>query len=110
MAGKVCGVVLAVLFSSIPALAWAQTGATFYKGRETHLLVGAAAGGGYDLYARFYARHLPTFLPGIRVVVENLPTAGGLAMENTLFNQSIDRKSTRLNSSHTDISRMPSSA
>ena len=27
-----------------------------------------------------------------------------------VFNDKIDRKSTRLNSSHTDISRMPSSA
>ena len=66
----------------------AQTAAEFYKGREVHMLVGAAAGGGYDTYARFYARHLPEFLPGIRMIVENLPSAGGLSMENTLYAQS----------------------
>jgi tripartite-type tricarboxylate transporter receptor subunit TctC len=81
---------LAVLWIfSAPSVATAQTAAEFFKGREMHLLVGAAAGGGYDLYARFFARHLPNFLPGVsRVIVENLPTAGGLAMENTLFIQS----------------------
>jgi tripartite-type tricarboxylate transporter receptor subunit TctC len=74
---------------SAPAVATAQTAAEFFKGREMHLLVGAAAGGGYDFYARFFARHLPNFVPGVtRVIVENLPTAGGLAMENTLFSQS----------------------
>ena len=34
----------------------------------------------------------------------------GLNIDNNLFELSLDRKSTRLNSSHTDISRMPSSA
>ena len=33
-----------------------------------------------------------------------------LGMFSQVINHSIDRKSTRLNSSHTDISRMPSSA
>lgn len=77
--------------AALPAMAQAP-GATadtaFFKGRDVRLLVGAAAGGGYDLYARFFARHLPEFLPVGHVIVENLPTAGGLAMENTLFNQS----------------------
>jgi tripartite-type tricarboxylate transporter receptor subunit TctC len=72
--------------ASAPAAA--QPAAEFYKGRELHLLVGAAAGGGYDLYARFFARHLPDALPGVRVIVENMPSAGGLAMENTLYAQS----------------------
>ena len=31
-------------------------------------------------------------------------------IDNKAFNSRVDRKSTRLNSSHTDISRMPSSA
>ena len=38
-----------------------------------------------------------------------LPLFDSLAME-VIANSSPDRKSTRLNSSHTDISRMPSSA
>jgi tripartite-type tricarboxylate transporter receptor subunit TctC len=56
---------LAVLWIfSAPSVATAQTAAEFFKGREMHLLVGAAAGGGYDLYARFFARHLPNFSAG----------------------------------------------
>ena len=35
---------------------------------------------------------------------------GGLVAARHLANAGVDRKSTRLNSSHTDISRMPSSA
>ena len=34
----------------------------------------------------------------------------GKLLSNARFAESLDRKSTRLNSSHTDISRMPSSA
>ena len=80
---------LAVCALLLPTLAMAQTADTaFYKSRDVRLLVGAAAGGGYDLYARFYARKLPDFLPVAHVIVENLPTAGGLAMENTLYTQS----------------------
>ena len=39
-----------------------------------------------------------------------LTQAGGLVFSNRRFVSARDRKSTRLNSSHTDISRMPSSA
>jgi tripartite-type tricarboxylate transporter receptor subunit TctC len=75
-----------VLGTTIPA--FAETSAEFYKGRDVRLLIGAAAGGGYDIYGRFFARHLPDFLPGKpHVIVENLPSAGGLAMENTLYAQ-----------------------
>ena len=37
-------------------------------------------------------------------------TLSGLGVTGTFAAGSLDRKSTRLNSSHTDISRMPSSA
>ena len=40
-------------------------------------------------------------------VIENIPKADQLLTYNRVYT---DRKSTRLNSSHTDISRMPSSA
>ena len=90
MIGHIRRTVLAALcVLAAPEHAAAQSVADFYKGRDMHLLVGAAAGGGYDLYARFFARHLPNFVPGApHVIVENMPTAGGLAMENTLYTQS----------------------
>ena len=46
MAGKVWVAVFAMLLSWAPAGASAQSAGDFYKGREVHLLVGAAAGGG----------------------------------------------------------------
>ena len=48
----------------------------FYKGRDLQILVGNPAGGGYDVYARFLARHLGRFVPGHpNVVVVNMPGA-----------------------------------
>ncbi len=35
-----------------PASAFAQANDTFFKGKQVTMLVGTAAGGGYDTYAR----------------------------------------------------------
>jgi tripartite-type tricarboxylate transporter receptor subunit TctC len=44
----------------------------FYKGKTVSLVVGLAPGGGYDIYARLLARHLPKYIPGNpKVIVEN---------------------------------------
>ena len=40
--------------------------AQFYKGRQITVIVGSSAGGGYDIYARLLARHMPRHIPGIR--------------------------------------------
>ncbi len=62
---------------------------SFYKGKQITLLVGSGAGGGYDAYARSFARYFGKHVPGQPgVVVKNLPAAGGMAAANTLFNQS----------------------
>src|SRR3712207_7533687 len=43
------------------------------------IIVGYAAGAGYDLFARVTAKHLRTYLPGEpTVIVENMPGAGSL--------------------------------
>jgi len=60
----------------------------FYRTRELQVLVGNPAGGGYDVYARFLARHLNRFIPGQpKVVVANMPGANGMIMTNHLFNR-----------------------
>lgn len=47
------------------------------QGKQVTIIVGTAAGGGYDAYARLMARHLPKHLPGApNVVVSNMPGAG----------------------------------
>ena len=56
-----------------------------FRGKTVRLLVGVAAGGGYDLYARLMAPHLRRHLPGQpNVVVENMTGAGGLVATNYL--------------------------
>ena len=43
------------------------------------MLISHPAGGGYDLYARLFARHLARFLPGNPTVVpQNMPGAAGV--------------------------------
>jgi tripartite-type tricarboxylate transporter receptor subunit TctC len=60
--------------------------AAFYKGKTVRIVVGTAAGGGYDLFARIVARHLAAHVPGNpAIIVQNLPAAGGLVMTNQLY-------------------------
>ena len=59
----------------------------FYSGRQVTVIVGAGAGGGYDLQARLMARHLGRHIPGNPTfIVQNMPGAGSLAAANHIFN------------------------
>lgn len=59
----------------------------FYKGKTIRIIVGAAAGGGYDAYSRLIARHLGKYLPGNpNIIVENMPGAGFLIAANHVYN------------------------
>lgn len=70
-----------------PARADESTVAAFYRGKVIKLLVGASAGGGYDLVARTVAKQLGSHIPGNpSITVENMPAASGLVMGNYLFN------------------------
>ena len=52
--------------------------ADFYAGKTIEILVGSAAGGGFDIYARALARHWGKFIAGHpTIVVRNMPGAGG---------------------------------
>lgn len=69
-----------------PAAA-ADSVADFYSGRQLSMIVGAAAGGGYDLLARVAARHLGRHIPGNpSIVVQDMPAAGSLAATNYIAN------------------------
>src|SRR5262249_40771938 len=56
----------------------------FYRGKQIRMVIGSGAGGGYDVYARFLARHLPRQIPGNpTIVTQNKPAASGLAATNS---------------------------
>ncbi len=62
----------ALLATSLPASA-----ADYFAGKTIEFTVGADVGGGFDVYARTIAKHLPRHLPGNPiVVVKNMPGAG----------------------------------
>src|SRR5437870_3419143 len=106
-------VAVAVLASAGADSARAQS---FYEGKTVRIIVGLAAGGGFDTYARVLARHWGKHIPGNpTIIVENMVGAGSLIAANHLYrvakadglivgNFDGDRKSTRLNSSHVAIS------
>src|SRR5437660_23036 len=80
--------VMALLFAAVawPASTLAQTVEEFYRGKSITMLVGGGAGGGYDTYARVFARHLSRHIPGQpNIIVKNMPAAAGLAAASALY-------------------------
>jgi tripartite-type tricarboxylate transporter receptor subunit TctC len=76
----------AVLFACAFLAAPAGAQDSFYKGKTVRIIVGAAAGGGYDTYSRTIARHMGKHLAGNpTVVVENMPGAGFLISANHMY-------------------------
>src|SRR5215475_13751691 len=64
-----------------------DSAAQFYSGKQITVLVGSSAGGGYDIYARLVARHMPKHIPGNpAMVVTNMPGAGSNTAAAHLFN------------------------
>jgi tripartite-type tricarboxylate transporter receptor subunit TctC len=58
----------------------------FYQGKTVRIIVGAAAGGGYDTYSRTIARHMGKHIAGNPTfVVENMPGAGFLISANHTY-------------------------
>ena len=58
----------------------------FYRGKTVALIVGFGAGGGYDLYARFLARHFGNNIPGKpNVIVQNMEGAGSVRAANYVY-------------------------
>ena len=64
---------------------------TFYKGKTVRVIVGFAAGGGFDAYARAIARNLGRHIPGNpAIIVENMTGAGSRIAANYLYKASPD--------------------
>ena len=67
--------------------AHADAVADFYKGKQINVVVGYGPGGGYDVYTRVLARHMPRHIPGNPfMVIQNMPGAGSLRAANYVAN------------------------
>ena len=59
---------------------------SFYKGKTMRIVVGFAAGGGFDTYSRAISRHMSKHIPGNpTIIVENMPGAGSLIAANHVY-------------------------
>ncbi len=81
---------LALLFGAalIAHSAPSATAAELYEGKTVKVMIGYAAGGGYDTYGRFVARNIGRHLPGKpNTITQNMPGAGSIAVVNYIYNQ-----------------------
>lgn len=84
-AGVIAAAVAGVGMAAFAATAGAQAQG-MYAGKTVNLVVGSAPGGGYDTYARLFARHLGGHIPGKpNVVVQNMPGAGSTRAAGYLY-------------------------
>ena len=69
---------------SSPALAAEKS---FYEGKTVRIIVPFNPGGGFDMLARFLARHMPKYISGKpKFIVQSMPGGGGLIGPNFLYN------------------------
>ena len=80
---------VAVSISAGAALAQAPNPevAAFYRDKQLRLVVGSAAGDGYDINARLLVHHWVRHIPGNpNIIVQNQNGAASVTMTNTLYN------------------------
>jgi tripartite-type tricarboxylate transporter receptor subunit TctC len=79
--------ILAALLAPLPARA--ESVEDFYRGRDITLIIASGVAGGYDTYARVFARHFAEHVPGRPAIIpKNIPAGGGLTAANTLYSVS----------------------
>src|SRR5512147_1645367 len=81
---------LLTLFTVLSALAFVANSPalaqSFFEGKTMRIVVGFAAGGGYDTYARIIGRHIGKYIPGNpAIIVDNMIGAGSLISANHLY-------------------------
>jgi tripartite-type tricarboxylate transporter receptor subunit TctC len=84
---KAAGLALIVLLTIHSNRAHAASGdQDFYRGKTVRIIVGFAAGGGFDAYARVIARNMGRHIPGNpSIIVDNMTGAGSRVAANFLF-------------------------
>jgi tripartite-type tricarboxylate transporter receptor subunit TctC len=59
----------------------------FFAGKTVRIVIGYGPGGANDVWGRTIAKYLGNHIPGRpRVIVQNMPGAGGLTLMNQLYN------------------------
>lgn len=77
---------LAMTGFALPQSAEAQSVADFYKGKQVRIIVGGAAGGGYDIYARALSRYFGDEIPGKpTMIVQNMQGAASIRAANYVY-------------------------
>jgi tripartite-type tricarboxylate transporter receptor subunit TctC len=84
---KTAGLLLAMTAGFAASAAAQSNIEKLYKGRSIDLVIGGAAGGGYDIYGRALARHIGQHIPGKpNIVPKNMPGAGSNKAADFLYN------------------------
>ena len=85
----IVSILAAVFVTVVSHQANAASAEDFYKGKTIRVVVGFAAGGGFDSYARILARHMPRHTPGNpALIVDNMTGAGSRLAANYLYKAS----------------------
>jgi tripartite-type tricarboxylate transporter receptor subunit TctC len=72
--------------------AHAQSVEEFYKGKRVKMIVGGSPGGGYDTYARAFARYYKNYIPGKpSIIAQNMQGAGGIRATNYIASGVVPR-------------------
>jgi len=86
--GRLCVVTWAS--AALQSSASAQSVAQFYAAHRLTIIVASDPGGGYDVYARTFARFIPAYLAGHPAVdVKFITGAGGITAVNVLANEAL---------------------
>lgn len=89
MMRKLLGLAALVLLAgaSLPKAALAETVEEFYRGKTLRVIIGYAAGGGYDIYGRIFAEHFGKYIPGKpTIIAQNMPGAGSFLAAKYMYN------------------------
>ncbi len=81
IAYSVSALVLAVS-CAVATSATAQSAAEFYKGKQVTLIIPAGSGGSYGLYGQIGKAALEKTIPGLTIVPQYMPGAGGAKAAN----------------------------
>ena len=88
---KATGLALIILLTFSSGAHAASADQDFYRGRTVRIIVGFAAGGGFDAYARVISRNMGRHIPGNpSIIVDNMTGAVSRVAANFLFKAPAD--------------------